>query len=182
MPASHSATAPRKQQRGAALIVILLLLLIVTLLGIAGIRGALLQERMAANALARSQAFQISEAALREGEGFAASKPPAPTSGCTNGVCVTPTGMTPAWQADDFWTSNSGWRLGRAVTLTDGVTQVQPRFVVERYGQAEAACATAEVDMSAPECAPTTDIYRITSRTQIPDGAEVILQSLFQVP
>ncbi|MGD6484782.1 PilX N-terminal domain-containing pilus assembly protein, partial [Xanthomonas citri pv. citri] len=40
------------RQRGIALVVTLLLLLIVTLLGLAAMRGTLLQERMAANAMA----------------------------------------------------------------------------------------------------------------------------------
>lgn len=167
----------RSHERGAALVVILLLLLIVTLLGLAGIRGALLQERMAANAMARSYAFSASEAVLREGEGFASGKPTAPTAGCVAGVCVEPKKILSAWQGATFWDTNSGWKLAQ-----QEVNGIPVKYVIEKYGQKDSACATAELDMSS-SCGPsTTDIYRITVRSKAADGAEVILQSLYQVP
>jgi len=36
--------------------------------------------------------------------------------------------------------------------------------------------------MSAPECETETQVYRITVRSKAPDGAAVLLQSLFEVP
>lgn len=168
----------RGRQRGVALVVILLLLLVVTLLGLAGIRGALLQERMAANAFARSLAFQMSEAVLREAEGFAAGKPPAPASGCKNGVCVNPGFNTPAWQVDGFWDKNSGWVTSK-YEFDDGV---RPRYVVEEFGEAPSTSCSENIDMSADPCDPTETVYRVTVRSRSGDGAEVLLQSLFRVP
>src|SRR5690349_5661569 len=55
-------------QRGVALVVALVLLVIATLLGLASIRGANLQERMSANMYDRSLAFQRAESALRAAE------------------------------------------------------------------------------------------------------------------
>ncbi|MDR6840075.1 pilus assembly PilX family protein [Pseudoxanthomonas sacheonensis] len=55
-------------QGGASLVVVLILLLIMTLLGLAVLRGTLLEERMSANMYDRSLAFQQAESALREGE------------------------------------------------------------------------------------------------------------------
>lgn len=164
--------------------VTLLLLLVVTLIGLAAIRGALLQERMAANAYARAVAFEIGEGALRQAEGFAAGKPAAPSSGCGGGVCVLASGATPAWQSNAaFWKGNNGWATTTPIALPDGDSDVTPQYVIEKFGTAEAPCATQAVDMSADECKPTLDVYRITVRTEIPgDGAEVILQSLYQVP
>ena len=52
------------RQRGASLVVVLILLLVMTLLGLAVLRGTLLEERMSANLLDRSQNFQAAEAAL----------------------------------------------------------------------------------------------------------------------
>ena len=40
----------RGAQSGAALIVVLMMLVVITLLGLASMRGAIMQERMAANA------------------------------------------------------------------------------------------------------------------------------------
>lgn len=56
------------RQRGASLVVVLILLLIMTLLGLAVLRGTLLEERMSANMYDRSLAFQQAESALREAE------------------------------------------------------------------------------------------------------------------
>jgi type IV pilus assembly protein PilX len=55
-------------QRGVALVVALVLLVVATLIGLAGIRGTNLQERMSANMYDRSLAFQRAEAALRDAE------------------------------------------------------------------------------------------------------------------
>lgn len=58
----------RALERGASLIVVLLLLLIMTLLGLASLRGTLMEERMSSNALDRGLAFQAAETALREAQ------------------------------------------------------------------------------------------------------------------
>lgn len=55
----------RPQQQGVALIVTLILLLVLTVTGVAGMFGSVLQERMAANLQDRQQVFQATEAALR---------------------------------------------------------------------------------------------------------------------
>jgi len=51
-------------QRGMALVVSLILLITVTLVGLAGMRGTILQERMAGGAYDRETGFQAAEAAL----------------------------------------------------------------------------------------------------------------------
>ena len=58
----------RQNQGGAALVVVLILLILVTLLGLASLRGALMEERMSANMFDRSIAFQAAESALRIAE------------------------------------------------------------------------------------------------------------------
>lgn len=166
-----------RTQRGVALVVILLLLLLVTLLGLAGIRGALLQERMAANAMARSYAFAAAEDVLREAEGFATGKPAAPATGCLNGVCAEPGQIIPAWQATNFWTTNSGWKI--AAQPVNGITV---KYVIEKFGKEDTACVTASLDMSSSCGATSADVYRLIVESKAPDGAEVLLQSLYQVP
>src|SRR5690606_37918461 len=96
--AAHVGRWRTPAQRGASLIVVLLLLLVVTLLGLAAMRSTLLQERMAGNMVARGQAFQSAEAALREEEAFSTGLPTPPGSGCSAGVCaMTKGGAVPAW-------------------------------------------------------------------------------------
>ena len=171
----------RCNEKGASLVVVLLLLLVVTLLGLASLRSTLLQERMAGNLFARGNAFQVAEAVLREAEGFAASKPSPPAAGCANGVCaryVAATGTLPPWQGDMFWESgSSGFRLAAA-----DISGIRGQYVVEDYGRGTNSSCTGSIDMSAPECEADTQIYRITVRSRAPDGAAVLLQSLYEVP
>lgn len=56
------------RQSGSTLIVVLLLLVVATLLGLASMRGVLLEERMSSNLYDRSVAFQSAERALRMAE------------------------------------------------------------------------------------------------------------------
>ena len=168
------------RQRGVALVVVLLLLLVVTLLGLAVMRTTIMQERMAATSVARSSAFQVAEAALREGEALAKDLDPAtiPASGCAAGVCARPAnpGDDPAWAASGFWDSSGAF-------LTAGeVNGVEAKYVVEDYGFADSDACTGSIDMSSGPCTPTIQIYRITVHSQAPDGAIVTLQSLYQAP
>ena len=55
-------------QKGAVLLVALVLLLLLTIIGLAGMRGANLEERMAGNLREQMISFQAAEAALRAGE------------------------------------------------------------------------------------------------------------------
>lgn len=173
-------------QEGAALIVVLMLLIIVTLLGLASMRGAIMQERMAANTLARAAAFQSAEAGLREAEllvrngGIAV----APANGCTSGRCASPIASNdPAWESTDFWTATSapGYQLGTA--LGSGPTAIRPRFVIEDYGMSTGGAAAGEgIDGSKPpvETQPDQAVFRITSFASTPNGAQVMLQSLYR--
>lgn len=167
-----------RAQRGVALIVVLLLLLVVTLLGLASMRGTLLQERMAANVRARGQAFQAAEAALREAETYAAAMPLVPDDGCDNGVCAMPGAAdAPAWQAAGFWDTAANYRVAG-----EAGSNPELKYVVEDYGQSESDDCTASIDMSASPCTNVKQVYRITVLSQADDGAEVMLQSTFEVP
>ena len=169
-------------QSGAALIVVLMLLIIVTLLGLAALRGAIMQERMAASTTARSMAFQVAEAGLRQGEILARdSNVTFPASGCSSGRCAMPApGSNPAWMANGFWTSGTGFQAGSAVATSAG--NLTPEFVIENFGQTTTGVGSSNcVDASKP-CIQSVvqNVYRITSYASTPNGAEVVLQSLYK--
>jgi len=65
----------RAGQRGVALVVALLLLVVITLVGLAAVRGTIMQQKMSANMYDRQIAFQNAEAAMRAA---AASIPTSP--------------------------------------------------------------------------------------------------------
>ncbi len=175
----------RGSQSGAALLIVLLLLLIVTLLGVASMRGAIMQERMASNTTARSMAFQVAEAGLRQAEIAARDGVITfPASGCSAGRCamVEPP-SEPAWAADRFWATAGGYQTGAPVSVSDSVT-ISPRFVIEDFGRVTTAAsgASGSIDLSkpAPSAGATQAVYRITSYATTPTGGEVILQSLYR--
>lgn len=175
----------RRGQQGITLVVVLLLLVIVTLLGLAAMRGTVMQERMSGNAAARSIVFQTAEALLREAESLAAGKPTMPSSGCSNGLCAMPTaGAASAWEADGFWTTAGGYRASTALE-TGNIDAA--RYVIEFMGEGIAGPSecTSEIDLSAPTCTSSgggANNYRITAFVQMDNGAQVMLQSAYQVP
>jgi type IV pilus assembly protein PilX len=175
-----------RSQRGVALIVVLLLLLIVTLLGLGSMRNALLQERMAANTVSRSYAFQAAEAAMRQAEIFANGDLTIPSSGCSNGVCArAENGEMPVWQTDGFWeTADAGYGQASPVEIADDIS-ITPLYVVEDYGTASAAPTGGDpIDMGnpAPPSSDDMQLFRITVYSRAANGAEVMLQSLYKTP
>lgn len=171
---------------GASLVVVLILLLVMTLLGLAVLRGTLLEERMSANLLDRSQNFQAAEAALREAEALVAAgtwgaNPPAAGAACTNGMCG-----SPAAGAADRATSPAfaGWR-NAVVNLNNGLPgaqAVQPQFFVEHAGWSETwfECNLDAKYRGSDLC--IRPAYRITARSEADGRASVILQSNFIAP
>jgi type IV pilus assembly protein PilX len=177
----------RKRQRGVTLVVVLMLLLVITLLGLAAMRGTVMQERMAGNSVARAEAFQFAEAALREVESDLASagaRPTMPTSGCSAGLCAMPVdGAASAWEATNFWTSTGSGYGTADVQVSPAIV----RYVVEDMGDGQAASGecTTGIDVSADECtASGTPVrnYRITVFSQTGNGSEVLLQTTYQLP
>lgn len=171
----------RGSQGGIALVVVLLLLLIVTLVGLAAMRGTLMQERMAGNVAARGIAFQAAEAALREAEGVAAANPPMPASGaCDTGLCPMPDpAAAPRWEAAGFWDTAGNYRTP---TIQAEVPDSTVRYMIEFMGMGAPVDCTTDVDVSAgSSCAATVRNYRITARSQLDNGSEVLLQSMYQV-
>lgn len=163
-------------QRGVSLIVVLVLLLIVTLLGLASLRGTLMEERMSANLLDRSIGFQTAEAALREGEALAQNTPLStyPASGCSEGLCSQP---DPAVKERWLDSSFNGWKKATATnTATDA-----PEFFVETMGMAPSWPRCDSEMPQNPNCMKPR--FRVTARTTPQaERASVLLQSTYAGP
>nr|WP_159016282.1 PilX N-terminal domain-containing pilus assembly protein [Lysobacter profundi] len=173
-------------QRGVALAVVLILLLVMTLLGLASLRGTLMEERMSANQVDRSLSFQAAEAALREGEAVAAGKPTLPGggvvgSGCLNGLCAKPDPavVTPVWQDPTVWAS------APSAVVNLGNKTATPKYIVELLADdvpPHGSCTTSGDVSPDAECSGTERRYRITARSDAADRAQVMLQSIYAVP
>ena len=163
-------------QRGASLMVVLILLLVMTLLGLALLRGTLMEERMTANMFDRSLGFQAAESALREAEALAATSPTVPTSGCsTAGVCATPDATAP-----DRWAEGGagGW-VDATSDLGSDPAPAPASYFIEFMGLAPTwAGCDRKIPIDALCLAPR---FRITARSTAADRADVILQSNFIV-
>lgn len=161
------------RQQGVSLVIVLVLLLVMTVLGLAVLRGTLLEERMTANLLDRSLSFQAAEAALREGEEMAATEPAPPSSGCSAGLCAQPLpGDEDRWRQSGF----NGW-VDASSTVNTATTPTS--FFVEYMGEAPTwpGCDR-QVPVPAQCLRPT---YRITARSSEKGRAQVLLQSNFIV-
>ncbi|MGH8107137.1 MAG: pilus assembly PilX family protein [Arenimonas sp.] len=165
-----------RRQRGVSLIIVLLLLMIMTLLGLASLSSTIMQEKMSSNLLDRSIGFQAAEAALREAEAYAATRPTFPTSGAcdANGLCPTPTGS-----ATDRWRdSSTTWRNA---TVSLGQLNVSaPQYIIEPLGSAPNWPGCDREVPAQPNC--FSPRYRITARSSSTDRALVILQVNYAVP
>ncbi|SJZ85477.1 pilus assembly PilX family protein [Novilysobacter spongiicola] len=164
-------------QRGAALIVVLVLLLMMTLLGLASLRGTLMEERMSANMYDRSLSFQAAEAALRHAEnrlrapGIVASFPAA-GGGCADGLCSTPIPAEGVPERADNPNFN-GWVDALPVDKVG-----TPQYFVEYMGEAPSWAMCDRLIPRHPACMKPR--YRITARSNAGDGrAFVVLQSSF---
>lgn len=166
-----------KKQSGAALFVVLMLLLIITIVGLASMRGALLQERMAGATIQRGKAFQAAESALRQGEAFVNNKKPSiPSTGCIAGICAeTPAGSAPAWTVGTFWSTE------KAKTASAPATDVSAKFIVESYGLSVDKNAVNSLDPRATSSGTDAEVYRIVARGESASGSEVLLQSIYRV-
>lgn len=117
----------RAGQAGAALIMSLLMLLVLTLLAMSSMQGAVMQERMAGAQVDGLQAFEIAEAALRDGEAFVDRN--ISTLNRFNGS----DGLYAQGTAPDPF-APATWQEGASRTAT-AVQGVTPRYFIEYVGE-----------------------------------------------
>lgn len=179
-------TSPPAAQRGVALMVVLVLLLMMTLLGLASLRGGLLQDRMTSGEYDRSLGFQAAEGALREAEArLAAGGYVFPGAGnpCNSGLCPTPdptaVGFVDRWLDPDCEPTaiNPCWVNA---TLGVGPLAITPQYFIELMGPAPNWPGCDQLVPMQANC--LTPRYRITARSSANNRAAVILQSNYAAP
>lgn len=193
-----------RHQRGAALIVGLIMLLLLTLIGVAGMRDTLLQEKMAGNMRDRELALQAAESALRAAETKVGALTE-PTFNNTNGMydLNTTAGQTAMARVKSsvpiseqaFWQQTTLWTNTTSVVYPNTLDDViaPPRYVIEKLGNALSADKSSytggsdpnfvqdiTANVEVPEIITYPD-YRITARGQgVSADAVVILQTTFR--
>lgn len=167
-------TAPARQG-GMSLLVVLILLVVMSVLGIAVLRSAAMQERMSANMYDRSLATQATEAALvaardwlGAGSGIDwSTKQPAEVAGACATYSVCPTYTTQA---------QAVWRDGPTLMPTNPGLRTTTQYWIEYLGENQSHMSTGGV-VPASETSSLGPMYRITARSQAQGRASVTLQS-----
>ncbi|MGH8052187.1 MAG: pilus assembly PilX family protein [Arenimonas sp.] len=174
-----------RRQRGVSLTIILILLLIMTLLGLASMRAALMQEKMGAGQFDRSLSFQAAEAAMRDAEAVIATNPtptfPATGAACAAGLCPQPP-LTAANRWDNTCNppaTGCPWAVATTDVDQDGLT-VAPQYMIEYMGETPKSITTIGVLDGDPPI--MLKVYRITTRSTQANRATVIIQSNFTKP
>ncbi|MDE2154955.1 MAG: pilus assembly protein [Xanthomonadaceae bacterium] len=175
-------------QRGVALVVALILLVVITLVGLAAVRGTIMQQKMASNLFDRQIAFQSAEAAMRAAAVQLATNPGIVARNCSAGgvVCLVNPFTDPNLPAGSIKTVAAGASTGQFTT--SAVAASQPQFVVENMGNWFDPSSSTGFNQSAnaaqygAQGTSTTSVYyRITARSGDPatvgDRAVVMLQA-----
>lgn len=142
---SHCFHCKGRAAAGIALFTVLIFMLVLTMLGLVGMRGATVGERLARNRVDREIAMQAAEAALRDAEKDVSDFRPGSehfggaTGNCEQGQCYRlPTNYftPPVWEDPAMW--------GKAVTYGSytkapplGAVSQQPRYLIEGFKRNE---------------------------------------------
>ncbi|HWX67139.1 MAG TPA: PilX N-terminal domain-containing pilus assembly protein [Rhodanobacter sp.] len=179
----------RAGQRGVALVVALLLLVVITLVGLAAVRGTIMQQKMASNLFDRQIAFQSAEAAMRAAQARIGTNPGDIARNCQAGgvFCQGNPFNDPNLPAGKIITVTSGTSAGQF--SASKLATSQPQYVVENMGNWYNPSTSTGYGQSAnahnygAQGTSTTAVYyRVTARSGDPatvgDRAVVVLQAM----
>lgn len=179
------------RQRGVALVVALLLLIVIALVGLAAIRGTIMQQHMAANQYDRQVAFQDAEAALVVAQNRILSSPGLIARDCQGGgvVCqgnpFSDPNLDKSKIVDVPTSSSSSAGAFNVGTVSTG----QPQYVIENMGNWLDPSSDTGYNQTANAAqygaqgtSSTAQYYRITARSgdpaEVGDRAVVTLQAM----
>ena len=175
-----------------ALVVALILLVVLTLVGLAAVRGTIMQQKMTANFSDRHIAFQIGEAGLRQAQ-LVVQGLPTPVTAATLPVTIrdcSPTGGNKCL-ANPLTSLAPNSPFIKKVTSFDigNLAAGSPQYVIEYMGNFKAPTPAVQQLSGCSGYAPCSltnnaDYYRITvssgPATAGQDRATVTLQSMFR--
>ena len=187
MPRCCGRTEERKQrvpqeQQGSVLIVSMLILLVLTLIGVTAMGTSALEEKMAGNSRDQNLAFQASEAALRDAEGFITNL--ATTANFNGTLGLYPIGANPNILLDATWLTARSYPQapgGSALpNAAAGGVNSPPRFIVEMISSVGTTTITIGGGYGGGGGGTVLTTFRVTTRgTGGTDNASVLLQSHF---
>lgn len=189
-----------KHQQGAALAVGLILLLIITLMGYAGMKGTMLQEKMAAGLHNRSLAMAGANSAVRAGESYLYNLIDSTNSVQASG---TPSGylynlysqlsdpndatspINPIVESfkERNWTSTVGTAHGEDFTSAtyNGALSQQPEYIIEELQYEVTYGGSQDIEgVGGPNNSDTQKVFLVTGKSPSGDGRTIVtVQSMF---
>ena len=181
-------------QRGVALVVALVLLVVITLVGLAAVRGTIMQQKMTANFYDREIAFQATEAALRVAEALVQVTPVVPGTTAANTLgfdCRASSGNICLFDpfSDPSVPSSQITLVASGSFNAGSLAAAQPQYVIEYMGNFAIPSPKVKQLSNCSGYAPcgnnnTADFYRVTARSGDPasvnDRAAVELQTMYR--
>lgn len=167
------------KQSGSVLIISLILMLVLTILGVSGMKSAVLEEKMAGNMRDSQLAFQAAEATLREAEQYIEDNIVSTASFDTNGN----DGLYDKSQLK-LW-NNINWNSGDSLEATDFTSNTAinsaPRFIIEHLASQQSNVDTLNLDNYGQGTgAGRVEMFLITARAIGNSGNTVVmLQSTY---
>ena len=172
-----TSTVPSSRQRGAILVTSLLLLMMLTVLGLAGMRLATLQERMAGNTRDVNLALQGAEAALREAENKIRLLAFEPDFSFTPGCEYCGQGVLPV---DLENPSSFDWNTHATEFGNAGRTDIDELHEDPRYTIEEAAFVRDSFNLGQDGVVDGREIFTVTARSTGASGqTNTVLQSTY---
>ena len=171
----------RGRERGVSLLIVLVLLLVMSVLGIAILRSAAMQERMSANTRDRSLALQTTEAALREAQDNVLGVVPDEGDLDTTWDNWSPSTETCSNQGLCAAGSAASWQQGPTLGTTPSTSSeywMEDLGAVPGEPDPDNNCLVYLRDASAnPPANCQSRMFRVTARSSAAGRAEVVLQS-----
>lgn len=191
-PAERRPYIHRSKQSGVALVVALILLIVITLVGLAAVRGTIMQQKMTSNFYDRQIAFQAAEAGLRKAEAVVQSTTP-PGVGSTIRDCsstAVPVNKCLANPFTDTSTTVAGFiqQVPSAYFNPGTAAAGAPQYIIEYLGiftiPAPKVKQLSGVTGYGANPQTSAYFYRLTALSgpaTVQDRASVTLQSIFKV-
>lgn len=167
------------RQSGSVLIISLIVMLVLTILGVSGMKSAVLEEKMAGNMRDSQLAFQAAEATLREAEQYIENNIVSIANFDTNGSDgLYDKSQTKLWNNIN-WTSGDSLEFANFTSST--AVNTPPRFIIEHLASQQNNVDTLNLDNYGQGTgAGRVEMFLITARATGNSGNTVVmLQSTY---
>lgn len=172
---------PASRQQGAILVISLLLLMVLTIIGVAGIQGTVLEERMASNMREQNYALQAAEAATRHAEALVEGLYSRSIFNNSDAMYTrnNPALPDPLLASDWEPAANKTKEVTELGDLTINLKGYNPRYFIEEIGEVEEVGKNLGLTgYDKPAATGEIFAFRVVARGVGPNGSgQVLVQS-----